>query len=160
MSKNIPQSNNAARRRALLAQVHIARKELGIQEEDYRDMLRAEFGPATAADLSIGELEKLVERFHQKGWPRSSAPRSAFRAPRSADQASALKERIGQMILPTDFDETRLRGLVRKVCGVEDLRWCKDAVRLKRLIATINGMLDRGDIKLNRGTGETENRRE
>jgi hypothetical protein len=121
--------------------VHIARKELGIPEEDYRDMLRQEFGPSTAADLSIGELERLVERFRSKGWHGQ-----ARLVRGTGDQAAALKERIGQELLNTDFDEIRLRGLVRKICGVEDLRWVRDPVPLRRLLAVIGSMMDQGKI--------------
>lgn len=146
--------NSLQLRRALLAKIHIARKELGIEEEDYRDMLRAEFGPSTAADLSIEELERLVERFVSKGWKSSS--RARITDTDHGSQASALQERVGQMLLATDFDERRLRGLVRRICGVEDLRWVRDPVRLKRLIAVINGMLDNGSIQV-QGPGSRVN---
>jgi hypothetical protein len=123
--KNDPQ---AWLRRALLAKVHIAKKELCLEEELYRGILRAEFGVDSAAQLSNGELERLVHHFELKGWRARS---------RAAQHVEALKERIGQELLHSQFTDRRLRGLVRKLCGVDDLRFCRDPRRLKRLLAAI-----------------------
>jgi phage gp16-like protein len=137
-------------RRALLAKVHIALKDLGIDDDLYRLILREEFGVASSAALSARELEALIARFESKGWKPSRTPKS--KAQSAQAQVDALKERIGQKLIYSDFDETRLRGLVRRICGVDDLRWCGDAVRLKRLLAVIGSMMERGDIKVVQGT--------
>ena len=47
-----------ARRRALLAKVHIAAKELGISPADYRALLMGRFGVPSAGDLSTGDGTK------------------------------------------------------------------------------------------------------
>jgi len=134
-------------RRGLLAKVHIAKKELGVFDDDYRDILRREFGVTSSAALADRELESLVAYFESKGWrPQRSEVRGQRTEDRKAAQVAALKERIGQEVLHSDLTSDRLRGLVRKICGVDDLQWCGDAVRLKKLLAVIGNMLDRGDI--------------
>jgi transposase len=137
-------------RRAMLAKVHIAKKELGMDDAVYRVILQDEFGVDSSARLSIGELERLVGRFESKGW--KSQKTTADRRPRTAEnkqqqwQVEALKERIGQEVANSDLTELRFRGLVRKICGVDDLQWCGDAVRLKQLLAVIGRMKDAGEI--------------
>jgi phage gp16-like protein len=121
------------RRRALLAKAHIAKKDLCLDDALYRDILKIEFGVDSAAELSNDELEQLVARFEAKGWRAKSGTRS---------QVEALKERIGQELLHSEFTERRLRGLVRKICSVDDLRFCHDARRLKRLLAAIRRIND------------------
>ena len=149
-------------RLAMLAKVHIGQKELCIDDATYRIILMDMFGVQSAAQLSVGELERLVKRFESKGWRPSPRPSPARgegekRIPhargegeksiphargegekgnieaqaRLGGQVEALKERIGQEVLNSDLTELRLRGLVRKICGVDDLQWCGDAVRLK-----------------------------
>ena len=120
-------------RRALLAKAHIAKKDLCLDDALYRDILKAEFGVDSAAELSNRELEQLVARFEVKGWRAKSGSRT---------QVEALKERIGQELLHSEFTERRLRGLVRKICSVDDLRFCHDARRLKRLLAVIRRIND------------------
>jgi len=117
----------------LLAKVHIAKKDLCLDDALYRDILKIEFGVDSAAELSNDELEQLVVRFELKGFRAKSGSRT---------QVEALKERIGQELLHSEFTERRLRGLVRKICSVDDLRFCHDARRLKRLLAVIRRIND------------------
>jgi hypothetical protein len=136
-------------RNALLAKVHIAKKQV-LHDDDalYRGILRDEFGVGSAAELNNRELEQLVERIGGQGsgvGDQGSGTRS---------QVEALKERIGQELLHSLFTERRLRGLVRKICGVDDLRFCRDAGQLKRLLAAITRIArdeaserDRDDLK-------------
>lgn len=133
----------SSQRRGLLAKVHIAKKELGLLDDDYRDILGREFGVTSSAALADRELENLVSYFKSKGW-KNRKPED--RGKKSAAQVAALKERIGQEVLHSEMTADRMRGLVRKFCGVDDLQWCGDAVRLKKLLAVIGNMLDRGDI--------------
>jgi phage gp16-like protein len=124
-------------RNALLAKAHIAKKELLHDDEAlYRGILRDEFGVGSAAELSGRELEQLVERFEADGW-RPSAKRGTGEPENRRGQVEALKERIGQELLHSLFTERRLRGLVKKICGVDDLRFARDAAQLKRLLAAI-----------------------
>ncbi|MBW1666874.1 MAG: DUF1018 domain-containing protein [Deltaproteobacteria bacterium] len=127
-------------RNGLLAKVHIAKKELGIDEGLYRMILREEFGVETAAALMLSELESLVKRFESKGWQSKTANTGCTRA-----QIDALKERVGQEVLHSDLTPARFRGLVRKVCRVDDLRFCNDPDRLKRLLAVIGKIKSRGE---------------
>ena len=125
---------NTSLRRALLAKVHIAKKELGLDDDLYRIILSDEFGVESAKNLSNAELGQLINRFETKGW----RPRTGTKS-----QVEALKERIGQEILYSNFTERRMRGLVRKICKVDDLRFCHDARALKRLLAALRGILDK-----------------
>lgn len=141
----------------MLAKVHIGLKELCIDDATYRIILKDMFGVQSAAQLSVEELEELIGRFESKGWKSKNDRRRQTADGRQKDKTpvggqrsavDALKERVGQELLNTDFTEDRLRGLARKICGVDDLRWCGDAVRLKRLLAAIGAMKDRGDIEI------------
>jgi len=125
-------------RRALLAKVHIAKKDLCLDDALYRDILKTEFGVDSAKRLSNRELEQLVVRFETKGWRAKSGSRT---------QIEALKERIGQELLHSQFTERRLRGLVRKICRVDDLRFCHNARLLKRLLVVIRRIKDEYDLK-------------
>ena len=133
-------------RRVLLAKVHIAKKDLGVDEDVYRMILREEFGVDSAADLANRELEQLVVRFESRGWKAKSGQASRQGGTHTGDkvrgQVDALKERIGQELLHSELNEKRLRGLVRKVCKADDLRFCHNAGDLKRLLAIIRRIND------------------
>ena len=50
----------AEQRKALLAKIHVAKKQLGLTEEEYRALLDGHFGAASAADLGLTDLKRLV----------------------------------------------------------------------------------------------------
>jgi len=129
-------------RRGLLAKVHIAIKELGIIEEDYRAILEREFGKVSARDLTMLELQYLVARFEGHGWQpkpgtrRKQAPREDLKEL----QAQALRARAADIAAGLANGERRLAGLVAGICGVDRLEWCRDVRKLKRLVAVIESV--------------------
>ena len=129
-------SNNphAKERKTLLAKVHIAKKELALPDGDYRAILEYEFNKRSAADLTILELEYLVDYFRSHGWqPRPGAdPRLV-----TVNQLEALRVRARAIAAQIENGERRLRGLTWSQCGVEDIRWCRSAKLLKRLLAAL-----------------------
>lgn len=112
-------------RRAMLAKVHIAKKELGLKEHEYEAILEW-LKVTTAADLRFENLEKLIKFFKFLGW--QSKPNA---------QIKALRQRVLDETTKIQNGENRLAGLVKKICEVERLDWCRSVVTLERLIAVI-----------------------
>lgn len=128
-------NNNSQVRRALLAKIHIARKDLGMSAEDYRDILVREYRVASSAVMSIPELADLVNRFIEKGWKDG---RPGGRETKTDGQARALRARVVAVAAGIENGEKRLAGLIKKICGVDRLGWCRDPEKLKRLLAILS----------------------
>jgi len=126
-------------RRGLLAKVHIAIKELGISDDDYRGILMREFRVGSAAALSIMELQYLVAYFEEKGWEAQGGNRKSKIENRKS-QCEALQGRAREIATEMEDGERRLHGLCKKLCGVDRLEWCRDAGQLRRLLAAIGKM--------------------
>lgn len=123
-------------RRGLLALVHIAKKQLGLTEDEYLGALSG-FGVASAGALSVPELEGLVEYFKSVGFKRLKVKGKGLKA----GQAAALRARIRDEAGKLENGEARLEGLVRKTCGVDRLEWVRDPSKLKRVLRTITAFL-------------------
>lgn len=54
--------------RALLAKVHIAKKELALQEESYRAILERVTGRTSSKDCTERQLEAVLAEFKRLGW--------------------------------------------------------------------------------------------
>lgn len=63
-------------RHAMLAKVHLARKELGLAEDDYRAILRRVTRHDSAAGCGPSQLDELLREFRRLGWKGSHRPRS------------------------------------------------------------------------------------
>ena len=120
----------ADQRQGLLAKVHIAKKELALEDWDYRHILKREFRKTSAKYLSILELQYLVALFEETGW----RPKTKNNKP---SQVSALRARVTEIAEGMENSERRLSGLCRKLCGTERLEWCRDAGKLKRLLMAL-----------------------
>lgn len=58
-------------RKALLAKIHVAKKQLGLKEEEYRVLLDGHFGAASAAHLEMTDLKRLVLVMQEYGFKPS-----------------------------------------------------------------------------------------
>lgn len=63
-----PTKTPTERRRAELAQIHIAKVELGMGEEDYRFVLEYVCGVKSSKDLDFMGRQKLLMHFRGLGW--------------------------------------------------------------------------------------------
>jgi len=133
----------AAQRRGLLAKIHIAKTDLGLTDDEYNAILQG-FKVESAGKLSIPQMENAIKLFKHYGWKPLRTKR--YRAKTADDwalQAAALKERVEDEIVTIKNGWDRLPGLVKKICGVEALVWCRDPRKLERLLAVIGKIRDR-----------------
>lgn len=140
-------------RRAAMAKVHIARKELGLDEDTYRDVLARVTGHASSADCTDAQLGLVLEEFKAKGWtPKVMAGGQKARKPpsqkaRPADHPSAKKARALWLSLWNlgeirDPSETALEAFARRQLKVERLQWA-DQARVYKLIEALKAMAER-----------------
>ncbi len=134
-------ASEAAQRRGLLAMVHIAKKDLGLNSDEYEMILRG-FKVASAGELSIPQLERLVDYLKHLGWK----PVRSRRKKRPADhdlRLEALRRRCVEIAKTLDNGEKRLAGLAAKICGFASLTWCRDAAKLERLLAVLGSIKEK-----------------
>ena len=136
-------SPHAEQRRALLAAVHVARKKLGMIEDDYRAVLHRITGHTSAKDCDNLQLGKVLDEFGRMGF--QSTARTARRAPAAsavARKARAMWISLGQLGAIEDASEEKLELFGRRQLGVERLQWANEREGF-RLIEALKAMADR-----------------
>jgi len=123
-------SSLSLRRRQLYGKIEIAKKDLGLDEDTYRDMLEEKFGVRSRTDLRDGQLVQLVEDFKSLGWrPKPSKRRQRRDHGRPlADDPQAKKARALWLSLywlgiVRDKREAALAGYVKRMAGVDALQF-------------------------------------
>lgn len=135
-------ASEAAQRRGLLAMVHIAKKDLGLNEGEYEMILRG-FKVASSGELNIPQLERLVKYLKKLGWKPVRRRRAKHRGNDDEMRLAALRQRCVDVALGrgdlkfVPIGAKRLAGLAEKICGVSNLTWCRDAAKLSRLLAVL-----------------------
>jgi phage gp16-like protein len=135
-------------RRALLAKVHIAKKELRLDDSVYQAMILAESDgqASSAADLTIPQLESLVERFIFRGWkPKtrlSPATTKTKGRKTPVDKLRALWINAAKLGGVRDRTEAGLRAWLKRQCGVERPEWL-DQTQLNSAIEGLKKIIAR-----------------
>ncbi len=61
--------------RSLLAKIHIARKDLCLDEETYRSALEGQTGKRSSAVMTDAEIIRCLRHFEARGWAPKSKPK-------------------------------------------------------------------------------------
>lgn len=133
-----------AKRRRLIAVVHVAKKQLGLNDDDYRAVLLRVGGRRSAAELTDRQLADVVAEFERKGFTsKARAPGK----PRPADHPVALKARalwislhqLGEIDNPSD---AALEAFACRQLGVVRFQWA-DQGKGYKLIEALKAMAER-----------------
>lgn len=122
-----------AQRRADLAKIHIAKKELGLDEAAYREMLASVTGHDSAA--ALGSRQRLAVLVHLKkcGWQPPKRTRkygNTGRASRAA-QLQKIEALLTVGAKPWKYAD----ALAKRICKVDSIAWVPDGALYKIITA-------------------------
>lgn len=142
------------RRRAQLAKIHIAKKDLGLSDDIYREVLFHRFGVDSARDLTDAQLVDLVRYFRDHGW-RPKRPGKAEgggqkaegkkqgRDPARGRPQNMAAEGRGPLLEKIEAQLSAARrpwayadGIARRVCKVDRVAWCTPQ-QLRKVVAAL-----------------------
>lgn len=140
-----------ARRARLIKLIHVGRRELAMQDEDYRTMLAgmpALGGRTSSADLSIRGLELVLDQLKVRGFKVKvkASPNAGFKAVNSQSRPLAddgqsklirsLWLQLHDMGAVRDPSEKALGSYVCRIAKIEALQWL-DIDAARKVIETL-----------------------
>lgn len=130
-------------RQALLAQVHIARKQLAINDDDYRELMQRVTGHDSAKECSIGELREAVANFERMGFRATGASkRRDLGGAATIRKARAMWISLYQLGAIDDGSDAALEAFGKRQLRVDRLRWASERDGF-RLIEALKAIADR-----------------
>lgn len=145
----IPARFNAAdaHRRAMLAKVHIAKKQLGLCDDDYAAIMIRETGHDSAGKCSQAELEKALRAFERQGFTTKAKAPGAKRGKGAADHPAARKARamwisLGLLGAIDNTSEAALEAFARRQLKCDRLQWANQTLVYK-LVEALKAMAER-----------------
>lgn len=133
-------------RRVMIAKLHLAKKQLAMADDDYRDLLARATGARSAADCSRAQLEAALAEMARLGF--TAQPKSAASAARkgaftpAASKARAMLISLGLMGVIRDSSEKALEAFARRQLGVDRLAWA-DQAQVYKLIEALKAIANR-----------------
>ena len=109
-----------------LAKIHIAKKDLALDDDTYRCLLERLFGVASAKDLTYSDHLTLLAEFRRLGWkpkpPKVQSQIAGLRDPQLR-KIRLLWYRLVEAGAIRSPEASALPHFVRKQTGVERLEW-------------------------------------
>jgi len=133
----------ARRRNAMIGKVHVAKKDLALNEDDYRNILMQETGHDSAKHCTEQQLERVLGRFEALGWkPLPKATGKGVAQNPMARKARALWISLYHLGVVRSRDEKALEAFAKRQIGCERLRWAKQSEGFK-LIEALKKMAEK-----------------
>lgn len=121
---------------AKIRMIQVARRELGLDDNEaaYRAAIgRAVKGKASLTDCTTLQLDRVIDELKRMGFkprkPKAAKPKPERRpldTSAEASKARAVWLLLAEIGVVRDASEAALAAYVRRVAGVDDLRWVRD----------------------------------
>ncbi|EAC1253250.1 hypothetical protein DS657_06315 [Salmonella enterica subsp. enterica] len=121
-------------RASLITLIHVAKKDLHLDADTYRDALRAAVGKTSCRDMTLAELSRVLASFQKRGFKVRSKPQNRALKPATVTAKIRAIWRLmhGQGFLTSD-SEVALNCWVRKQTapqnggeGVANYQWLEN----------------------------------
>lgn len=121
--------------------LQIARRELGMEEQDYRNTLGIYGGVASSKQLDQAGFERIMARLKALGFTPQLKPRAKTRHYPDEPPSVMQNQRILELYKSLGWDAKRYQGFHKK--RFQSL-WPKTREEAQKLIETLKGMEGRG----------------
>lgn len=121
--------------KSLLSRIHIAKKDLGMDDDTYRAMLKTTTGKTSCAKMCVRELVAVMARLRELGFRDSPAKRHGQRPSVGADR-QALIGKIEALLADQGRHWHYADAIAKRVCKKDRSTFCTPG-DLARIVAAL-----------------------
>ena len=120
-----------------LAQIHIAKTQLGLDDGTYRDMLWSVAKVRSSRDLTTTARLRVLQHLKEKGW-KKKLPNKLQRgkSPTTALDKEALMGKIAALLTELQLPWNYANGIAQQMFKIERIDWCT-ASQLHKIVAAL-----------------------
>lgn len=127
--------NPEALRRKDLARIHLAKKEVGLDDDAYRELLKGTTGKTSAADLTNRGRWQVLQALAKLGAKAAAEPFPGRPARPRPDKAGLI-EKIEAQLADAKRPWAYAHAMAQRMFRVDQIQWC-DADQLRRIVAAL-----------------------
>lgn len=132
-------------RKKATAQIHIARKQLALDEDTYRQMIATVTGgKRSCADCTVAELYQVLQHMKDRGFKARPRKRVAQHpgTPHNLDREPML-QKVEALLAELKAPWSYADAIARQQTGIARVAWLKKPADLKALIAALDVELEK-----------------
>ncbi|MDO4897081.1 MAG: regulatory protein GemA [Moraxella sp.] len=124
-------------KRTLIAKIHIAKKDLAMDDATYRDVLVRVTGKNSCKDMSLSELKAVIKDLKRLGFTvkQTTKPKHG-RKPTTTPEREAMLSKIGAMLADMGLHWHYAHGMAKKMFGVDMVHWL-DAEKMYKVVQAL-----------------------
>lgn len=108
-------------RNTQLSKIHIAKKDLGIDDDTYRALLMRVTGAQSSRGLKPAQMAAVLREFERLGWkPKKNTGRAA---PKASPEREKLVGKIGALLTTAGRTWAYADGMAKRMYKVERTEW-------------------------------------
>lgn len=119
-----------------LAKIHIAKSQLGLDDDSYRALLARVAGVRSAKDLNPRQAEKVLAEFQRLGWTPRPGTRQGRAKPRPAKSRQAVMGKVEALLAEAKRPWAYADSMALHMFQVERVEWLDDS-QLQRLMQAL-----------------------
>lgn len=123
------------RRNLDLSKIHIAKKDLGLDDDTYRALLTRVAGVRSAKDLNPRQTGRVLAEFVRLGWA-PSATKTGRKAPVPAPDRQKLIGKIEAFLAEAQRPWTYVDSMAARMFKIERVEWL-DPEQLQKMVAAL-----------------------
>jgi phage gp16-like protein len=125
-------------RKAALAKIHIAKKQLGMDDATYREMLRSVAGVESAGDLDLHGLDTVLAHLRKVGFKAKGSGRFPGKpqARQVKLECQALMTKVEALLAEAKRPWSYGHGVARQMFNTERLEWL-NAQQLHKVVQAL-----------------------
>ncbi len=135
-----------------LAAIHIAKKQLGLDDGDYRALLKRVTGKSSSKNMTDAERQAVLAEMRRRGF--KPAPKGSSKGGRSAGGHRSLEGPFAKKVqalwiagwnlgIVRSRDDKALIAFVKRQTGIDHTNWLVSAADAKRVIEALKGWMAR-----------------
>lgn len=126
-----------------LAAIHVAKKQLGLDEDTYRAVLVRVTGKDSTRAMSEAERQRVVEEMRARGFTKASNGARKRLTGRFAGKLQALWIAAWNLGIVSNREDAALIAFVKRQTGIDHVRFVRDAGDADKAIEALKAWLAR-----------------
>jgi hypothetical protein len=142
-----------------LKAIHVARRQLGLDDDDYRAVLERVTGKRSSAEMTEAERRQVVEELRRLGFASAPAGRQPLSGP-YAKKLQALWLSAWNLGIVRNRDDKALIAFVERQTGISHVRWLREPGDAAKAIEALKSWMTReAGVVWPRSRGALESKR-
>lgn len=112
-------------KKILMAKVHIGKKDLGLDDDTYRDVLWRVTGKRSCSDMSIAQLQDVVKDMESSGFKPKATPKHG-KKPDVIKRRKNLMSKIEAILADMGLHWNYAHGMADKMFQIKRLQFLSD----------------------------------